>query len=145
DAVLKGGLQDGRWYLFLDSNNQRGLIGSFEQEGMDYLQATRPAIFTLNDNCRNTATIVSEVTRITGADIGVSTAGAGPSVELQHVADAKVAGKEAGKVLDRLAEEGVSAGDITLLSPLPLSQSTFAHLPGKWRQRIEALDVNSWL
>ncbi|WP_020145922.1 nuclease-related domain-containing DEAD/DEAH box helicase [Terracoccus sp. 273MFTsu3.1] len=145
DAVLKGGLQDGRWYLFLDSNNQRGLIGSYEQEGMDHLLATRPALFTLNDNCRNTATIVSEVTRITGADIGVSTAGVGPRVEVQQVADSKVAGREAGKLLDRLVQEGVSPDDIMLLSPLPLGQSSFAHLPGKWSQRIEALDVNSWL
>lgn len=145
DAVLKGGLQDGRWYLFLDSNNQRGLIGAYEQEGMEYLEATRPAFFTLNDNCRNTATIVSEVTRVTGADIGVSTAGIGPNVELQVVADAKVAGKEAGKLLDRLTDEGISASDIMLLSSLPLSQSSFAHLPGKWRQRIDALDVESWL
>ena len=37
DARLEGGFHDGRWYLFLDSNNQRGLIGSYEADGAKFI------------------------------------------------------------------------------------------------------------
>ena len=144
DARLKGGFQNGHWYLFLDSNNQRGLIGSYEAEGADFINAARPALFELSDNCRNTATIVSEVTGLTGADVGVSTAGTGPAVELITADGQKTSGKEAGKILDRLAEGGVSADKIMLLSPLALADSSFSKLPSKWQQRIEGLDTRSW-
>lgn len=144
EARLRGGFQDGRWYLFLDANNQRGLIGTFDQEGMDYVIACRPAIFPLNDNCRNTAPIVAEVTNLTGADVGVSTAGAGPQVEVIRTSGAKTAAKAAGLILDRLEEEGVQARQVMLLSSRPLSASSFSRLPGKWLQRIQPVDARTW-
>lgn len=144
DSRLRGGFQDGRWYLFLDSNNQRGLIGAYETDGIEYVRAARPAVFELSDNCRNTATIVAEVTALTGADVGVSTAGIGPKVELIPTSGRRTAGKEAGKILDRLADGGVTADQIMLLSPLPLAESCFSTMPAKWSQRIEGLDARSW-
>jgi hypothetical protein len=144
ESRLRGGFQNGRWYLFLDSNNQRGLIGAYEPDGVAHIQAARPAVFDLSDNCRNTATIVSEVTTLTGADVGVSTAGTGPAVELITTDGLKTAGKEAGKILDRLTDGGVTADQIMLLSPFPLSASAFSRMPAKWQQRIEGLDVRSW-
>jgi hypothetical protein len=144
DSRVEGGFHDGRWYFFLDSNNQRGLIGSYEADGMEYIRAARPAFFELSDNCRNTSTIVSEVTALTGADVGVSTAGTGPEVELITTDGLKTAGKEAGKLLDRLTDGGVTADQVMLLSPLPLPESSFSRLPTKWQQRIEGLDARSW-
>jgi hypothetical protein len=145
DAALRGGLQDGRWYFFLDANNQRGLTGSYDQDGEDYLMAARPARFTLNDNCRNTATIVAKVTALTGADVGVSTAGEGPTVEIHPESGAKTAGKAVGRVLDRLVGEGVDPNQIMLLSPLPFAESAFGRLPGKWAQRVQPVDARSWM
>ena len=75
DRILTGGLQDGRWFFLLDSNNQRGLVGIFDQDAMDYLRSFRPADLILNDNCRNTREIVSRTQAMTGADVGISTAG----------------------------------------------------------------------
>jgi hypothetical protein len=144
DARLEGGFQDGRWYLFLDSNNQRGLIGSYEKDGAEFIRAARPTYFELSENCRNTATIVSEVTVLTGADIGVSTAGTGPEVEVIIADGLKTSGKEAGKILDRLTDGGVTADQIMLLSSLPLAESSFSRLPAKWQQRIDGLDSHSW-
>lgn len=144
DSRLTGGFQNGRWYLFLDSNNQRGLIGSFEPSGMSFIDETRPAYFKLSDNCRNTAPIVSKVTTLTGADVGVSKAGNGPEVELFSADGLKTAGKKAGKILDRLTEDGISPNQIMLLSPKRLPESSFAKLPGKWSQIIDGLDINSW-
>ena len=77
DNLLTGGLDEGRWLMFMDVNNQRGLVGGYDQEAMDYLLALRPAVFILSDNCRNTREIVLDTQRLTGADVGVTGAGAG--------------------------------------------------------------------
>lgn len=144
DGLLKGGLQDGRWYFFLDGNNQRGLTGSYDKDGEDYLLAARPARFTLSDNCRNTSTIVDRVTDLTGADVGVSTAGQGPDVEIVPTSGARTIGKAAGLILDRLVGGGVEANQIMLLSPLPFAESGLSRLPRKWLQRVEPVDARTW-
>ncbi len=144
EGVLAGGFEDGRWLFFLDSNNQKGLVGSYEPEAMDYLQSFRPATFDLSDNCRNTATIVDQVTRRTGADVGVSTAGVGPEVLFLEARARKEAAKLLARELDRLEQEGVDANRIMLLSPRPLAESSFGQLPGRWRQRIDGVGGAAW-
>ena len=144
EGVLAGGFEDGRWLFFLDSNNQKGLVGSYEPDGMDYLQSFRPATFDLSDNCRNTATIVNEVTSRTGADVGVSTAGVGPEVRFLEARARKQAAKLLASELDRLEQEGVDANRIMLLSPQPLAESSFGQLPGRWKQRIDTVGGAAW-
>lgn len=144
DERVKGGLHDGRWYLFLDSNNQRGLVGSFEQEGLDHVLNARPVNWHLNDNCRNTRTIVAAVTERTGADVGVSTAGRGPDVRVLGSSGLRTAGKEIGRVLDELTADGVTASEIMLLSRHELSESAFRALPQRWLRRVDAVDARTW-
>jgi hypothetical protein len=144
EGLLEGGLNEGRWMFFLDANTQRGLVGAFEPEAMDYLRLSRPAEFSLLDNCRNTATVVDSVIRMTGADVGVSTAGTGPAVSARFVSDRTAAAEFVRSELDRLAEQDVPASQIMLLSTVDLGESVFAALPARWRQRIEGLDLDSW-
>jgi hypothetical protein len=144
DTLLKDGLQDGRWMFFLDSNNQRGLVGTFDPEAMEYLRLARPAEYLLRDNCRNTATIARSVTRTTGADVGVSVAGTGPAVEFRYAADRAEAAVQVAAELDRLAKEDVPANQIMLISTVDLRESIFTALPARWRQRVAGLDVLSW-
>ena len=144
EDLLTGGLNDGRWLVFLDSNNQRGLVGSFDPEAMEYLRLTRPAELSLTDNCRNTATVVQRVTRLTGADVGVSTAGVGPEVRFIREAGAAPTAAAVATALDDLAADGVPADQIMLLSGEDLRQSSFNSLPSRWRQRIDTVDLNSW-
>ena len=42
DRVLIGGLANGRWVLLLDSNNQRGLVGRYDDDAMAELAPTGP-------------------------------------------------------------------------------------------------------
>jgi hypothetical protein len=141
DSVTAGGLRDGTWLMFMDSNNQRGLIGSFDRDALDLILDIRPALVTLNDNCRNTRNIVTKTQELTGADVGVSTAGAGPQVKIVRAQGAAQGAVLAAAHLDQLDGEGVDPSDIVLLSPQPLPGSVFADLPPKWRQRIETLDL----
>jgi hypothetical protein len=142
DESVAGGLADGSWFLFLDGNNQRGLIGAYEPAAMVHLLDTRPAQVLLTDNCRNTRPIVRRTQEATGADVGVSTAGAGPEVTVELVGSPEAAAVKAAKHLDLLGEEGVPPVEIMLLSSVPLARSVFARLPGRWRNRLEVLDLH---
>ena len=141
DRILQGGLEDGRWFFLLDSNNQRGLIGLFDQEAMDYLWSFRPADLILNDNCRNTREIVSRTRAMTGADVGVSAAGTGPDVEVVFEATPELRAAAVDRQLEALIGAGVEPAEIVLLSPLPLHDSIYGRLPARWRQRIDILDL----
>jgi hypothetical protein len=141
DRILTGGLEDGRWFILLDSNNQRGLVGTFDQEAMDYIRSFRPADLILNDNCRNTREIVSRTQAMTGADVGISTAGTGPDVEVIFAATPELRAAAVDRQLEALVGTGVEAAEIVLLSPLPFQESTYERLPTRWRQRIDILDL----
>ena len=141
DQVLQGGLENGRWFILLDSNNQRGLVGSFDEDAMEYLRSFRPVDLILNDNCRNTREIVSRTQEMTGADIGISTAGTGPEVEVVYAATPELRAAAVGAHLEALLRAGVEPDDIVLLSPLTFHESLFGCLSTGWRNRIDILDL----
>ena len=141
DEVLAGGLRDGSWVMLLDSNNQRGLVGSYEDTAMKGLLAHRPTCVDLTDNCRNTVEIVEATRAFTGADLGVRTAGRGLDVETV-TGDRWHVVQRLAEVLEDLDQQHVALENITLLSELSLPDSVFAHLPERWRRRIDVLDLN---
>ena len=143
DSRLNGGLEDGRWHMFMDSNNQRGLVGQFDEEAIEYLDNLRPARYRLTDNCRNTRQIVLTTEAMTGAELGDSTAGNGPEVEVFDAADMSAAAHAAGLYLAQLVDSGIDPGDITLLSPVEFRDSTYAHLPARWRFMVDPLDLTT--
>lgn len=142
DRLVAGGLHEGEWHLYLDSNNQRGLIGTYDREAMDFLTGIRPAFVGLNDNCRNTRQIIATTQQITGADVGVSTAGTGPEVLFEYADNPRGAAARILAVLEHYEQQGVDASDIVLLSPAPYEQSSFSHLPVRWQQRIQQLNLH---
>ena len=140
DHVLEGGLDEGRWFILLDSNNQRGLVGSYEPDAMNYLRSFRPAEVILSDNCRNTRQIVLQTQDLTGADTGISTAGTGPEVQMVYASSPSP--RPSRYYWNRLESDGVPPGDITLLSGVGLKDSIFERLPAYWRRRIDVLDLH---
>jgi UvrD-like helicase C-terminal domain/Nuclease-related domain/AAA domain len=138
--VLTGGLVNGQWAFLLDSNNQRGLVGRYEDDAMAELLSYRPAKISLIDNCRNTVEIVADTQSRTGADLGSTSAGHGLPVTSVNGPRTVVAA-EVAQVLERLEEEQVPMDKIVLLSPHDLTNSIFAALPEHWRHRIDALDL----
>ena len=144
EGTLTGGFMDGCWYLFLDSNNQKGLVGSYEPDAMAYLESARPAVYTLTDNCRNTATIVEHVQDSLGADVGVSTAGSGPAVEVRRYETPERGAALVAETLRGLEEQGISANEIMLLSTGSFYASLFSGLTNRWRQRIDVVDAETW-
>jgi hypothetical protein len=124
DECLQGGLKNGMWSLFYDSNMQSGLIGTFQPEILATLAKDYGAInASLNRNCRNTATIVTQTRLLTAADVGKPAAGEGPAVRFEYYRD----GREQVAVLEReiarLRSEMIAPGEVTILSATTKSAS----------------------
>lgn len=141
DSVLRGGLSEGRWCFFYDANNQSGFFGRPDQDAVDYLASLQPTSMPLRTNCRNTRVILEKVQTSLGTDMGIRGTGDGPKVR-EHRAFST---NEASNLLEaELAElidvGGLSAGNVTILSPYGFDESCAGQLPEAIRRQIAILD-----
>ena len=141
DTCLCGGISEGRWCFFHDSNNQSGLCGSYVPDAYDYLQSFCPVRIPLKTNCRNSLPILQRIQGDLDADVGNSGVGDGPAVREVRVADTDSAIQALEKELHDLVDvEGFNPGDIVVLSPLPFAQSWTSSLSEELRDAITVLD-----
>ena len=143
DGYVRGGLEEGRWRVFLDPNNQAGIEGAFDPEALEILIQSSFEPLRLTENCRNTRNIVEEVRALTGADTGVSIAGSGPEVETTFYAEPDQAPAQIAAFLDRIVAEGVDPAAIAILSPMEYEQSAVSALPERWKTRIRQLSEDN--
>lgn len=68
--IVRGGLDEGRWRLFLDPNNQAHIDGRFDEETFEILQDQASATLPLDRNVRNTAPVVTTLKTVLSADLG---------------------------------------------------------------------------
>jgi hypothetical protein len=73
--VVEGGLEQGRWRFFLDSNNQTNLYPDFDADALEFLHSYSPVLLRLTRNCRNTEEVVLQTKLVTRADLGVASGG----------------------------------------------------------------------
>jgi len=141
DRALAGGLEQGRWCLFHDRNNQAGLFGAAEPEALARLEGAHPARLRLTTNCRNTRQILELVQTRLHADMGVQGSGDGPAVRVLQASTAAEATALLAAEIHRLTGPGgLAPGEITLLSARPFAQSTAAQLPRSLAKDILVLD-----
>lgn len=141
DAVLEGGLGDGRWCFFHDINNQAGLLGHMDPDALDLLRSYGAVMVPLRTNCRNTLQILRQVQTKLGADMGVMGTGNGPEVRVREVGSRSDAVRALAEEIERLVDlGGLHPGAITILSPLAFSDSIASELPQKMVSRIRVLD-----
>lgn len=81
DESLTGGLERGRWWMFLDNNNQAHVDGSFDDDSYSILQEWAPVTAKLRENVRNTGPIIEWIQLHLGSDLGTPRIGAGPKVK----------------------------------------------------------------
>ncbi|MFI6485759.1 NERD domain-containing protein [Nonomuraea sp. NPDC050663] len=125
DGMLQGGWADGRWRIFCDPNNQANVDGSFDQEAFRELVGSASSIH-LPYNCRNTSPVVRQTHLVTGADLGVARAGAGPAVMYERYEDDLHAAKLLDSYLGKLRQEGVDLAEVavvTLRDSSPISSA----------------------
>ena len=141
DRVVRGGLENGSWRMFLDPNTQADFVGRLDPEALTFLEDLS-ATAVLADNCRNSREVVTNTTLMTGADIGTAALGSGPGVDtVVYRTRAEATSSAAARIRD-LFSDGVSPGDITLLSPVPFEESTFSQMTAELRNMIVRLDEN---
>lgn len=115
DAVVEGGLAEGRWRFFCDPNNQANVDGSFDQQAFDELAG---AAFTLDlpFNCRNTALVVAQTQLATGADLGIPRAGEGPPVVWKMCPDQDATSNLLDQRLKDLRRQDVDLADVAVVT-----------------------------
>jgi hypothetical protein len=141
NAVLAGGLEKGQWCLFYDLNNQAGYFGAPDPKALALLDSCGPTRVPLTRNCRNTRQILGQVQALLGADMGVRGTGDGPEVTRHDAATREASASVLADEIERLTGRGgLLPSGITILSPLPFSESAAALLPHPARDEITELD-----
>lgn len=111
---LRGGLQDGRWWIFLDPNNQTHLSGVFDETVYHEIQAGA-IIVDLTKNVRNARTIVTTVQSHLGADLGSPRIGEGPDASIVKARTNEEARRLLNGRIGALRDQGVSRKQITII------------------------------
>ncbi len=141
DRFLKGGLKQGLWCIFHDTNNQSDILNMPDPKAVEFLENCHPVKIPLNTNCRNTLNIINKVKNSLGADMGITGAGEGPEVR-EKTAFSK---NNEVKILEEELSEIIKFGNIpyssiTILSPLPYQDSLASLLPLEFTRQISVLD-----
>lgn len=144
ESLLRGGFENGEWYIFHDINNQSGLFAGEadadqSKEVFEYLRDYAPTNIPLTSNCRNTENILKKVQNSLKLDMGNKGTGVGPEVVEFSVFSDEACEKLEGEI-NRLLKDGVPSESITILSPLSYEKSIVSKLPNQIRRKIVKLD-----
>jgi len=141
DSFLVCGLENGRWCFFHDSNNQAGVLGSFEPEALEYLTKINPISVPLKTNCRNTSQILTKIQSMLGVDMGNDSVGNGPEVIEKHVADGETVSSMLQREIKSLLSDGsFTVNQIVILSPNSFKNSGAFGLHSAARFRVTEMD-----
>ena len=134
DWILKGGLQNGCWFFFMDAERQDlyGAAGGadsvkaeLKSRGISYTN------YSLTDNCRNSGAIAEKIDEIFGTKTRRrSGTERGEAVQIKTYKDEKGQLKALGEILDKLKQEGIPAEEIVLLSTVRYENSVVKDLEG---------------
>ncbi len=117
DALLKGGIKDGKWRFFLDPL-QDVFLGS-DPEQIKRIEAYKPAKFHLNINCRNTSPVAAAGSLLSVVLSPETLPVEGPDVEWHWYRDHEHERREISKCVNRILGEGFKPPEITILSLRP--------------------------
>jgi len=122
DSVVKGGLENGSWLMFLDPESQKNMFLNLDEETYDSLKA-KAVTYTLSINCRNTKPIAIQTEIISGIQTAkVKKIEGIPVHYIWYDNDSEQAVRVSDEI-NKLLQGRVSADDITILSPKRYSSS----------------------
>ena len=144
DDYLSGGLDKGKWRIFLDANHQKGLFGEFEESSLRELEGYADSTIDLPENCRNSATIVSEIEKKLNVSIGRQTVGAGLDPIWEWWDDPLEGSKILVSHLQELLDQEIPPEKITILTNgAPTEDSLLLELPEKMKSNLMPLNVSN--
>lgn len=134
DAVLKGGIERGKWAIFGDFARQAIYQDSERVNQIidDLDERTSFIRFKLKINCRNTKFIGEEIKCITGFDSSsyIWSKVDGAPVEHRVFETQEEQKNHLKELIDKLIAEGISAESITILSPYKRENSVVSEIEG---------------
>jgi hypothetical protein len=111
NSSVSGGLEHGRWRIFLDDNIQSNLRGLWDHAAYQlYLSLSLGFPLRLEDNYRNTDTIVDMITLAVQTRIGRARVSSGEECQQFHDGPNKIVG-----ILNRMREQGVDWDDVCII------------------------------
>ena len=114
DALVKGGLGDGNWKIFMDP--KQDIFNGISTGGFNRFLNPRPARRPLSTNCRNTSPIGVITRLLSGIDCDETLETTGPEVELHWYQDNNDQRRKISKCINRLLGEHIPASEIIVLS-----------------------------
>jgi hypothetical protein len=139
-SFLKGGIESGRWRVFMDQNNQSAIYPDTDPVVLEYLRSFAPTPLKLKKNCRNTTDIVFNTQLFTGADIGeVESDITGPKIQVGYYSDPDGAVTLLANKLNEWLREDVRPEDIAILTPNSPETSVAGRLGTELRNIIRPL------
>lgn len=132
DALVAGGLQDGRWRMFYDPN--QNIFDGVGGPAMERLLSLSPTRYPLTVNCRNTEQIATVTSMLSGCGRLESSA-QGPKVETLWYRDEADQRRTVTNCVRRLLSQGLRPKDIVVLSPTTLKHSC---LRAGWQSDVGA-------
>lgn len=115
DRVLDGGIENGKWLLLCDRQNQSGIDGSFDPQFSKYLSGLAEAEIILPRNIRNTVEIIENTWSLTGKNIGKRGTGKGRNVDYIDYRDIQDAAQKVNTIVDNLLRKDLEASDILVI------------------------------
>jgi hypothetical protein len=144
DSYLVDGLENGRWCFFHDSNNQAGVLGSFDPDALAYLKDMKPVSVPLKTNCRNTSQILTKIKSTLAVDMGNDSVGNGPEVIERYVVEGETIGGALKREIKALLLDGsFTANEIVILSSNSFRDSGAFELRSDAQFRVAELDSYS--
>jgi hypothetical protein len=116
DQALRGGIDGGRWRIFLDANEQAAIYGRLDDRTLARLEMMGP-VSVLPLNCRNTTQIHLATRAIAQPRSAAMASQQGEAVERRWFEDDASLTKQLRQVLDELSDQSVPPGCITVLYP----------------------------
>lgn len=132
DLMVLGGIENGNWYFFMDSDQQNLYCSRLTYEKVNELLQhyhSFYAKFTLRDNCRNSQAIIEKVDEIFGTQTRcrkMDTRGVDVTIRSYRKDRDQIVILE--QVLGALVREGIRLDDIVLLSPMKYERSVASEL-----------------
>jgi superfamily I DNA/RNA helicase len=144
DAIVKGGLSNGRWRFFGDFE-QQAIYGSSALKIDDVLSkhARGTPRYLLTRNCRNTPRIASFVELLAGFDKGYSAIlrpDNGIEPQTVYFESANDQDTKLIALLEGLFDEGYAGRDIVILSPRAHGSAAQRITASPWKERLRPVD-----
>lgn len=121
NEMIIGGLENGSWYVFYDSN--QNIYNEEFEDGYKLLLEYRPVTLELSLNCRNTKQICTYNTLISGLNYENMIKVRGENVERDIYSDNTDLHNKLKRLVKQLKHDGVKLKDIIILSPYKFEKS----------------------